>query len=384
MKIIDRSHVLSVKYNDDPDNYDQRLQRLGGFYEEFIVLNPDVDPKIIDCIDVNEKSHALIVWSKDDIWVAKKFHKNWHPRLGWKIYDLKFGITTKNPKLPSLFPKIDFDIKLENYVVERHYEHVWYLDSKFNPTKEKVWVYKYQSHNNILGTKNMGHISPDIPQRLDVFFLSYHEPNAERNYQRLLEICPYARRVSDIDGILNAHQEIARSSETDMFYVVDGDAWVRDGFNFDFQPDIFNRDCTYIWMSYNKITNTIYGNGGIKLLNKQSVLNFQHDRQLDFATNFTNKIKIMTEIGSENCFASDPFHAWKGAFRETVKLLNQQYDQESASRLAKWKNIEITNDLSKFAALGVEDAERYFASNSELTNINDPIWLKKYFLEYYA
>lgn len=450
MKIIDRNLVASIQYQDDPDNYDVRLHRLGRYNDEFIIINPDIDPKTVECIDFNIQSKSLLVWIKNDIWVAKKFHRNWHPQLGWKVFNLIFGDIIKNPKLSATFPEIEFDISLENYVVERHYEHVWYLDPKFSPKKEKIWVYKYQAHNNILGTKDMGFIEPyinktlevnpvlpsifkvpeldtsdifnfgyehiwyylnksnkiwvykqklidnvkgikdmglilpEIPSLPDVFFLSFNEPNADENWARLQSLVPHAKRIHGINGILNAHIEAANQSLTDIFYVVDADAWVLEDFDFKFQPDIIDRMATHIWFSWNPITDDSYGNGGIKLMYKDNILKYQHSGQLDFATSFSSKIKVISKVGNINKFASDDYHAYKGAFRETVKLLNQQYDQDSVLRLNKWKNIKIIDSLSKFAALGVQDAERYFNGNSELININDPVWLKNYFLEHHA
>lgn len=384
MKIIDRSLVLSVKYEDDPDTYDIRLHRLGHYIDEFVVLNPDVDPRIVECIDLNERSQSLIVWSKDDVWVAKKFHRNWQPRHGWKIYTLTFGILEQNPNLPEIFLPPEFDIQLQNYVAERHYEHIWYLNQSSMKSREKIWVYRYRAHHRIIGTKDMGFISPNLPEKLDVFFLCYDEPNAVMNYDRLLTLCPRAKKISGIKGILNAHKELAAQSETDMFYVIDADAWVLEDFNFDFQPDIFDRDCTHIWLSYNNLTKNVYGNGGIKLLNKKSILAYHHHNQLDYSTNFTSKIKIIDKIGSQHNFASDDYHAWKGAFRETIKLLNSKHDVESKIRLSYWKNIEVTDNNSKFAKLGVDDAERYFNGSNDLGKINDIDWLKKYFQDNYG
>jgi hypothetical protein len=57
-----------------------------------------------------------------------------------------------------------------------------------------------------------------------------------------------------------------------MFYVVDGDAWLADGWTFDYQPTIWNRNCAYIWTSRNPINDLEYGYGGVKLFPRQKLL----------------------------------------------------------------------------------------------------------------
>ena len=58
----------------------------------------------------------------------------------------------------------------------------------------------------------------------DIIFISYSEPNAEENYQRVKARFPLVKRVKDIKGIHNAHIAAAKKSFTQMFWVVDGDA----------------------------------------------------------------------------------------------------------------------------------------------------------------
>jgi hypothetical protein len=64
----------------------------------------------------------------------------------------------------------------------------------------------------------------------DIVFLSYDEPNADKNYANLLEKAPWAKRVHGVKGFDNAHKEAARVAETDRFITVDADNIVRDDF----------------------------------------------------------------------------------------------------------------------------------------------------------
>ncbi len=64
----------------------------------------------------------------------------------------------------------------------------------------------------------------------DVIYLSYDEPNAEKNYADLLTKVPWAKRVHGVEGSDAAHKACAELSETDRFITVDGDNRIRDNF----------------------------------------------------------------------------------------------------------------------------------------------------------
>ena len=68
----------------------------------------------------------------------------------------------------------------------------------------------------------------------DIIFISYQEPNADNLYNDLKMRFPRAKRVHGVKGIHQAHIEAAKLSETDMFWVVDGDAVIEPTFNFEF------------------------------------------------------------------------------------------------------------------------------------------------------
>ena len=65
----------------------------------------------------------------------------------------------------------------------------------------------------------------------DIVFISYKEPNADEVYAKLKETYPMAKRVHGVDGIHNAHVAAAKKCFTKMFWVVDGDAVIKDDFN---------------------------------------------------------------------------------------------------------------------------------------------------------
>ena len=57
----------------------------------------------------------------------------------------------------------------------------------------------------------------------DIIYLSYDEPNAERNYADLCKKVPWAKRVHGVKGSDAAHKACAEISDTDRFITVDGD-----------------------------------------------------------------------------------------------------------------------------------------------------------------
>ena len=65
---------------------------------------------------------------------------------------------------------------------------------------------------------------------LDIIYLSYDEPNAEKNYADLLTKVPWAKRVHGVEGSDAAHKACAELSETDRFVTVDGDNTIRQDF----------------------------------------------------------------------------------------------------------------------------------------------------------
>ena len=112
----------------------------------------------------------------------------------------------------------------------------------------------------------------------DIVYLSYDEPNAEKNYADLCKKVPWAKRVHGVEGSDSAHKACAELSETDRFITFDGDNCIRDNFlsqsiNFDENLDL--TDKVISWTAMNQINGLSYGNGGIKCWPKEYVLNMR-------------------------------------------------------------------------------------------------------------
>ena len=220
----------------------------------------------------------------------------------------------------------------------------------------------------------------------DVVFISYNEVNAEENYLRLLDKCPRAKRVHGVKGIHNAHIKAATLCNTDMIWVVDGDAVIEDDFNFDLVMSTYDIDCVHVWRSRNPINNLEYGNGGVKLLPRQLTLNMDVNTS-DMTTSISKKFKAMNTVSNVNSFNTDEFTTWRSAFRECCKLssrtIERQFEEETQQRLDIWCTIGHDLKFGEYAIAGAKAGRRYGLENKnnleELRKINDFDWLKEKF-----
>ncbi len=57
----------------------------------------------------------------------------------------------------------------------------------------------------------------------DIIYLSYDEPNAEKNYADLCKKIPWAKRIHGVKGSDAAHKACANISDTERFITIDGD-----------------------------------------------------------------------------------------------------------------------------------------------------------------
>ena len=358
---------------------------LGTITPEFtIIYNPDL-PKLDYELDYTMPWHDFTyehVWlldrkhlkdGEDDIWA---FTVQVTEELeGSKIVD--YISPNVNIEYNPALPKLEYN---EEYIVPWHdlaYEHVWYLSS--NTSKEKVWAVKATLCNEPIGEKEIGTVIPLFGDHLDVIFISYKEPNADENWQRVLEKAPWAKRVHGVEGIFNAHKAAAKLAKTDMFFVVDGDAWLVDDWQFDFQPGIFDRDCAYVWCSQNPVNDLTYHNGGVKLFNKSILMKKKKWTTLDMFTGIMPKISAEDRISCITSFNVDEFSTWRSAFRECVKL----YKNNQMGKLNEWLSSDPKKNFGNYAVLGASQACDYvdkFSNNHDaLLKINDYAWLRQQF-----
>jgi hypothetical protein len=214
---------------------------------------------------------------------------------------------------------------------------------------------------------------------LDIIFISYDELNADQNYKKLKDRFPLAKRVHHVKGIANAHFLAAKRSNTNFFYVVDGDSEIMDSFNFDYKPAEWDAKYVHIWHALNPALGIDYGYGGIKLFSK-SFFKENSKLQLDFSTTLTADIKIINEVASVTHFNADPIRAFRGAFREAFKLSqtinNSKIDidvrDEAKVRLEMWKH-PLPHCRNRDSVMsGVEQG---IAASNKCETLNDALFI---------
>jgi len=313
------------------------------------------------------------------------------------------------------FWAIDNDVSLidinfsRSYFVDRHKKSHFMLWPKENPYTGLIYqfggvklcpseaILHLQPDAHKIRTTNFSnkvHVKTTIARsrdiRYDTIFLSYNEPFADENYEKLLKRIPNAKRVHGVKGIFNAHKKAAEVAETKMFYVVDADAILLDEFEFEYFPNFWEEDIVHTWRSKNPINGLVYGYGGLKLFPTMHLRNAT-DWKVDFTTSVSEKFKPMQIVANYTAFNTDPFNTWKSAFRECTKLsanIIQRGDSiVNNERLNTWCNVGIENPFGEYAIAGAKMGKaygtKYSTSEVEISKINDFDWLKAKFEETY-
>jgi hypothetical protein len=213
----------------------------------------------------------------------------------------------------------------------------------------------------------------------DVFFLTMGEPRAWENLHRLKEKSN-PKVVSDVLCYYNAHKACADQSSTDMFYVVDADAWIVDNFEFNYTA---TEERVHVWRSINPINNLKYGHGAVKLFPKKAFT--QVEPKVDITTGLGG-IFAVQQISNEHRFDYEAYNTWRTAFRECVKLSSKaiEFQIEIATnyRLAVWCNMaKPYHAYSQLALQGARAGRDYGETNKgnieALQLVNNSEWLKE-------
>lgn len=244
----------------------------------------------------------------------------------------------------------------------------------------------------------------DIP----AVFLSYDEPNANVNFDKLKNGHPnpeMIRRVHGVKGLDAAHKACAAHAVNDRFFTIDGDCAV--------DPEIWKEEmvldakdiqCTFSWSSRNIINGLVYGNGGIKLWYAPYVLNMRtheaadpddNDNNVDFCWDEKNYKQMNYTYGTVMNNAT-AFQAFRAGFREGVKMgldqghkvdvdkfKNKMYPGNYARWLI-WMTVgrDVTNGF--WAMYGARlGAHKLYIENFDHSLISDYDWFKDYWNSLY-
>jgi hypothetical protein len=240
---------------------------------------------------------------------------------------------------------------------------------------------------------------------LDIVFLSYDEPNAEKNYADLLAKVPWAKRVHGVDGSDSAHKACARLSETERVIVIDGDNTIRSEFlkqEIDFKDEIDLSKSVISWGARNTINGLVYGNGGIKCWPTQLVLDMKtHENaesenaktQVDFCwdINYIQIDSCMSDVHNN----ATPQQAWRAGFREGVKMgllegskadpnnFSKQVHWKNFHRLLVWMHVGLDIKNGDWAIYGArQGCYMTNCTDWDYLNVRDFKWLNKYWEEH--
>tara|TARA_Y100000385_G_scaffold102279_1_gene105719 strand:+ start:729 stop:1631 length:903 start_codon:yes stop_codon:yes gene_type:complete len=181
----------------------------------------------------------------------------------------------------------------------------------------------------------------------DIIFLSYDEPNAEKNYADLCSKAPWAKRIHGVEGSDAAHKACAEISETENFITIDGDTIIDPKFlqvELDLEKLKATPEFQFSWAGNIDVNGLKYGNGSIKMWTRDFVKNMKTHENTDGSdeTNiefcyFDNYLQL-NENYSTSIISSTPQQAWRAGFREGVKMsLNRGASIEDLKKLW-WQN----------------------------------------------
>ena len=350
-------------------------------YDIFYVSRSDVD----DNHWINFKKRFPIAQKLDNIKNFDDLKKHSFTNMFWVVWDdldvvEEFNFSHKADKWDNMYVHVFkngdfydgiclFPKKIS--ISQKEFDDRWFINKKEIPI-----IASYPKKTS---------------EKYDIVFISYDEINADENYENLKSRFSHAKRIHGVDGIHRAHKEAARISETDMFWVVDGDAQVLPTFLFDYSVPKHNKRCPHVWRSRNPINDLEYGYGGVKLFPRELTLELNLNTP-DMTTSISDRIIIMNEVSNITVFNADPFNAWKSAFRECCKLSSKiikgQVDSETESRLERWcSDYGKEKMFGEYAIIGAISGKKYGLENSDnidnLMKINDFKWLKDQFSSNY-
>ena len=184
----------------------------------------------------------------------------------------------------------------------------------------------------------------------DIIFLSYDEPNAEKNYADLCSKVPWAKRVHGVEGSDAAHKACADLSETEYFVTVDADNIVDPTFlNVEIDLNELGLDNSYVfsWCGKVHVNGLMYGNGGLKLWTRKFVHNMRtHENSVDGDSKgkvefcFDDKYYQFNDNYSTSYTNATAMQAWRAGFREGVKMALDQGNKVDDISNTWWQNLD--------------------------------------------
>ena len=192
---------------------------------------------------------------------------------------------------------------------------------------------------------------------LDIVYVSNGEPDAERWYEHLCKCAGReVRRVSNVPGRMAAYKAAANMSDTPWFFAVFAKFEVDPGFDWNWQPDYLQEPKHYIFRAKNPVNGLEYGHMSVLAYNKRLTLD-THESGLDFTLSKPHcVIPVLSGVAHYNV---NPWTTWRTAFREVLKLKNDQENIDSKFRLKVWSTT-AAGPNAEWSLKGAADAIAYY------------------------
>ena len=232
----------------------------------------------------------------------------------------------------------------------------------------------------------------------DIIFLSYDEPNAEKNYADLCNKVPWAKRVHGVKGSDAAHKACAALSETEYFVTVDADNIVDPKFlevEIDLSALGLTSENVFSWCGRINVNGLMYGNGGLKLWTRKFVNEMKtHENsdptdlkgKVEFC--FDNRYYQFNENYSESFTNATPFQSWRAGFREGVKMSLDQGAKikdlknvwwQNYHRLLIWASVGTDVENGIWSIMGArEGCYKTMCTDWDYSQVRDFDWLTEY------
>ena len=318
-----------------------------------------------DFSDINYHPHDNLFQN----WISKSQFKLKNPYLSIDgehpaYYTWLHNKDLDSSLIPNFFPSFWEDVKL----------YTWGKTNDIMLVPYKEDLKQFYDIDRIVNHDLEYDVKP-----MDIIFISYDEPSAEKRFNELKQRFPRAKWAKDIIGQTLAYMTAASMSDTDYFFAVFPKLEIVDSFRFDFQPDRLKNPCHYIFNCKNPVNGLEYGHGAVLLYNKDLVMKTTNPG-LDFTLSAPHE--VVPVLSAINHFNQTPWLAWRTAFREVLKLLQAKPTVEGAYRLKKWLAMGV-GENADWVYKGANDAKEFYDKNNdnhdELMLSYDFEWLKKYY-----
>jgi len=321
-----------------------------------------------DFKDINYHAHknlyqsiiTKIAFNTSDPITPYKENKKYYTWLFNKELGLKL--------VPNFFPSFWEDVKLYSW----------------GKTKDIMLVPNQDNVEQLYDIKRSVHYELEYDVKpMDIVFISYDEPSAEKRYKKLKEKFPRAKWVKGQPTQTLAYLAAAMSSDTDYFFAVFPKSELAPDFDFSFQPDRLRNPCHYIFDCHIPVIDLRYGWGGVILYNKKLVFKTPKPG-LDFTMSQAHhSVPILSAISNCN---ETPLLAYRSSFREVIKLLQMKQTVESKYRLKKWSTLGNGDNaewIYRGAVDGKKHYEQYKDDYTKLMYSYDFEWIRDQFRSLY-